>query len=43
MKTLRIPVVVYELLLEKSKIYKSKSVEDFLNTIARCKEVKIKS
>lgn len=35
MKTIRIPVVVYELLLEKAKKMKMKSVEQFLDALAR--------
>jgi len=42
MKTLRLSPVVYELLLEKSKKQRSKSVEDYLDTLARSKEVILK-
>ena len=35
MKTIRIPVVVYELLLEKSKKSKFRSLEDYLDALAR--------
>ena len=35
MKTIRVPAVVYELLLEKAKKMKMKSVEQFLDAIAR--------
>ena len=42
MKTLKVPVVVYELLFEKSKKSKFRSVEDYLNAIARSKDIVIK-
>ena len=42
MKTIRIPVVVYELLLEKSKKNKFRSLEDYLDALARSKDVIIK-
>jgi len=42
MKTIRIPVVVYELLLEKSKKSKFRSLEDYLDALARSKDVIIK-
>ncbi len=35
MKSIKVPAVVYELLLEKSKKSKFKSVEDYLNALAR--------
>ncbi len=42
MKTIRLPVVVYELLLEKSKKSKFRSLEDYLDALARSKDVIIK-
>ncbi len=35
MKTIKVPTVVYELLLEKSKKYRFRSVEQYLDALAR--------
>ena len=35
MKTIRLPLVVYELLKEQAKTAKYRSIEDYLNCIAR--------
>ncbi len=42
MKTIKLSPVVYELLLEKSKKDKLKSVEEYLDKLARCNDIKIK-
>jgi hypothetical protein len=41
MRTIKLSPVVYELLLEKSKKEKYKSVELYLDKLARSREIKI--